>query len=65
MDLFEERNVFNTTSLICSLTFELFQTDEVFTMNERKHTHTHTASKPMKLAPFFFTKHLLKEGKVF
>ena len=39
-DLVEKRSVFNTTSLICSLIFQLFQTDETFTVNGRKHTHT-------------------------
>ena len=40
----EERNIFNITSLICLLVFQLIQTDEVFTVNGRiyKHAHTHT-----------------------
>ena len=38
MDLAEKRN-FNT-SLICSLAFQLFQTDEAFTVYGRKHTYT-------------------------
>ena len=40
--LAQKRNVFNVTLLICSLTFQLFQTDEAFTLNERKHTHART-----------------------
>ena len=36
------KNVFNTTLLTCSLTFQLFQTDEAFTVNSCKHTYTHT-----------------------
>ena len=41
-DLAEKRNVFNTTLLICSLTFQLFQTDEAFAVNGyNTHTHTH------------------------
>ena len=35
-------NVFNITSLICSLVFQLIQIDEPFMVNQRKHTHTHT-----------------------
>ena len=38
----EKRNVFNRTSLICSLTFQLSQTDEAFTENGCKYTRTHT-----------------------
>ena len=42
----QETNVFNTTSLICSLAVQLIQTDEDFTVNGRTHnhppTHTHT-----------------------
>ena len=34
--------VFNTTSLICCLTLQLFHTDEAFKMSGRKHTHIHT-----------------------
>ena len=37
----EESNVFNNTSLICSLVLQLIQTDEAFTVNGRTHTHTH------------------------
>ena len=36
----EENNVFNTTSLICTLDFQP-QTDEAFKVDGRKHTHTH------------------------
>ena len=36
--------VFSATSLICPLTFQLFQTDEVFTVNGRE-THTHKGIK--------------------
>ena len=35
-------NVFNITSLICSLVFQLIQIDEPFMVNQRRHTHTHT-----------------------
>ena len=38
----EEKNVFNTTSLIFSVAFQLIQTDEALMMNGRKHTDTHT-----------------------
>ena len=38
----EKRNVFNTTLLICSLTFHLLQTYEAFTLNGRRHTHIYT-----------------------
>ena len=38
----EKRNVFNTASLIYFLSFQLFQTDEAFTLSGNKHTHTHT-----------------------
>ena len=37
----EEKNVFNTTSLICTLDYQP-QTDEAFKVDGRKHTHTHT-----------------------
>ena len=36
----EESNVFNTTLLICPLEFQP-QTDEAFTVDGRKHTHTY------------------------
>ena len=42
MDLAEERNVFNTTSLICFLAIQPIQTDEVFMVNGSKHTRTYT-----------------------
>ena len=35
----EEKNVFNTTSLICTLDNQS-QTDEAFKVDGRKHTHT-------------------------
>ena len=39
----------STTSLIYSLTFQLFQTDEVFMVNGREtHTHTHTHTHTQK-----------------
>ena len=38
----EEKNVFNTTSLIFSVAFQLIQTDEALMVNGRKHTDTHT-----------------------
>ena len=38
-DLAEERNVFNTASLICFLAFQLTQADKTFTVNGRKHIH--------------------------
>ena len=38
----EERNVFNTTSLVYALEFQT-QTEEAFMVDGRKHTHnTHT-----------------------
>ena len=36
----EEIHVFNITSLIYLLAFQLFQTDEAFTVDGHKHTHT-------------------------
>ena len=52
-------NDFNTTLFICPLTFQLFQTDEDFTVNGRKHTHTHTGTFSTtfiycKFTPAFF-----------
>ena len=39
-NLVEEKNAFNTTSLICTLDYQP-QTDEAFKVDGRKHTHTH------------------------
>ena len=38
----EERNLFNTTLLICPLIFQLFQIYEAFIVAVNTHTHTHT-----------------------
>ena len=40
----EEKNVFNTTSLTCTLDYQP-QTDEAFKMDGRKHTHTQLATE--------------------
>ena len=63
--LAEERNVFNATSLTCSLTFQLLQTVEAFTVNGRKHTHTYTA-KAVKnfLEKYFYKFQLIFSGGV-
>ena len=34
-------HVFITTSLVCSLTLKMFQTDEAFQVDERKHINTY------------------------
>ena len=34
-----ESNIFNKTSLICSLAVQLFQTDETFTVDVNTHIH--------------------------
>ena len=46
----EEKNAFNTTSL----TFQLFQTDEAFTVNGRKYKHTHRDTHILKARTFEF-----------
>ena len=42
----QSTNIHNTRSLICTLKYvlDILQTEEAFTVEEYKHTHTHTPS---------------------
>ena len=49
-------HVLNTTSLICCLKLQLFQTDEAFKVNGRKHTYTLPSDNTLR-----FRKNMLEE----
>ena len=44
LGIMQSTNIHNTRSLICTLEYvlDILQTEEAFTVEEYKHTHTHT-----------------------